>query len=221
MDGRNRALESSGLTLIELLVSITILSLVMVAIFATLRVGSRAWERGEKDVDRLQRTRVVSDLLFKEIKSIFPYKVTPSELDKHREYYAFRGKSDGLIFVSTVSLWGHGGLSLVEVRVKSGEGLVAREGDALLLRDFGDDVLDDEEWVLLDPRVQEIEFKYYELKEKEEEGQWVESWNAKEEGKLPHAIQAILTIEEDDETTTEREIVIPIMNQGKRLRKRT
>ncbi|MBW2653267.1 MAG: prepilin-type N-terminal cleavage/methylation domain-containing protein [Deltaproteobacteria bacterium] len=121
-----------GFTLLELLVSIAILSMVLVMIYGTLSMGSRAWEKGEEDIEKVQRMRVVMNLLSREIKSTFPYKITPSELDTHKEFYAFEGKKDSVSFVSTIPLkGGRRGLSWLSFWVESEEGLVVVERDAL------------------------------------------------------------------------------------------
>jgi len=44
-----------GFTLLELLISLTILSLVTVLIFGAFRMGIRAWEKGERNIDGRQR----------------------------------------------------------------------------------------------------------------------------------------------------------------------
>ena len=61
--------SSSGFTLLELILSLTILSVVLLLIFGALRVGTRAWEKGEKDVEIQQRRRAVLDLIQKQIAS--------------------------------------------------------------------------------------------------------------------------------------------------------
>jgi len=44
-----------GFTLLELLISMTILAMIVVIIFGAFRVGIRAWEKGEKDLGVRQR----------------------------------------------------------------------------------------------------------------------------------------------------------------------
>ena len=51
----------AGFTLLELILSIAILSAVLVTIYATLSTGSRAWDKGERDIEKVQRMRVVMD----------------------------------------------------------------------------------------------------------------------------------------------------------------
>ncbi|MCK5512951.1 MAG: prepilin-type N-terminal cleavage/methylation domain-containing protein, partial [Deltaproteobacteria bacterium] len=155
-----------GFTLLELLVSIAILSMVLVMIYGTLSMGSRAWEKGEEDIEKVQRMRVVMNLLSREIKSTFPYKITPSELDTHKEFYAFEGKKDSVSFVSTIPLkGGRRGLSWLSFWVESEEGLVVVERDALRSDIFKErDSIDKDEIEVLDSNVTSMELEYYELK---------------------------------------------------------
>ncbi len=215
----------AGFTLLELILSIAILSAVLVTIYATLSMGSRTWEKGERDIEKVQRMRVTMDLLSREIKSTYPYRVTPGELDTHKEFYAFDGKKDYLSFVSCIPLsGGTGRLSWLTFWVEEGEGLVVVERDALRSDIFEErEAMDKDEMVALDANVTDIRFEYYRAEEgdteeaAEEETAWEEKWDAEEEGELPQAVSVAVTFREeatregaDDEVYT-RELVIPLM----------
>jgi len=220
--GKNR---QTGFTLLELILSIAILSAVLVTIYATLSMGSRTWEKGERDIEKVQRMRVTMDLLSREIKATYPYRVTPGELDTHKEFYAFDGKKDYLSFVSCIPLsGGTGRLSWLTLWVEEGEGLVVVERDALRSDIFEErEAMDKDEMMVLDANVIDIRFEYYRAEEgdteeaAEEETAWEEKWDAEEEGELPQAVSAAVTFREeatregaDDEVYT-RELVIPLM----------
>lgn len=222
---RDGAKPQTGFTLLELILSIAILSAVLVTIYATLSMGSRTWDKGERDIEKVQRMRVIMDLLSREIKAAYPYKVTPSELDTHKEFYAFDGKKDFLSFVSCVPLHGGSGkLSWLTFWVEEGEGLVVVERDALRSDIFAErEVIDKDEMVVLDPWVTDIRFEYYIAEEgdigeaAEEEGAWEETWDAEEEGSLPQAVSVAVTFLEEatregaDDVFYTRELVIPLM----------
>ena len=221
-----------GFTLLELILSISILSLVLVTIYGTLSMGSRTWEKGERDIEKIQRERVVMNLLARAIKSTFPYKVTPSERDTHKEFYAFDGKKDSISFVSTTPLKGEkGGLSWLTFWVEDDEGLVVVEQDALRTDIFEEkESMDKDEMEVLDQQVTAIQFEYYKLKsgktEGEGEGEWEEKWDAEKEGTLPNAVKVELTFEEEGrEEDSEgevytKELITPLMVQVKTLRGR-
>lgn len=214
-----------GFTLLELILSIAILSAVLVTIYATLSMGSRTWEKGERDIEKVQRMRVVMDLLSREIKAAYPYKVTPTELDTHKEFYAFDGKEDYLSFVSCIPLYGGSGrLSWLTFWVEEGAGLVVVERDALrsdILKQR--EAMDKDEMMVLDANVTAIRFAYYSAEggdretTSEEEADWVEKWDAEEEGSLPQAVSVTVTFLEegtapgDEDEIYTRELVIPLM----------
>ena len=221
----NRVRLHAGFTLLELILSIAILSAVLVTIYSTLSMGSRAWEKGERDIEKVQRMRVVMDLLSREIKTAYPYKVTPSELDTHKEFYAFDGKKDSLSFVSCVPLHGGSGkLSWLTFWVEEGEGLVVVERDALRSDIFEErETIDKDEMVVLDANATDIRFEYYRAEEGDEdegaaeETAWEEKWDAEEEGELPQAVSVSVTFldeaarEGSDNEAYTRELVIPLM----------
>lgn len=223
----NEMRVETGFTLLELLLSITILSLILGTIYGTLSMGSRAWEKGERDIDKIQRMRVVMDVLSREIKSTFPYMVTPSELDTHKKFYAFEGKRDSISFVSSVPLrGGKKGLSWLSFWVEEGKGLVVVERDALRIDIFKErNFIDRDKMEVLDEHVSRMRFEYYELKrgKEEGEGEWKERWDAEKKGKLPHAVKIELTFEEEGRGEEEveeiyRELIVPLMIYNKKIR---
>ena len=60
---RGHSQGSAGFTLVELLVSLTLLGLISVALFGGFRFGTRAWEAGTAHADRLDEVQVVQGFL--------------------------------------------------------------------------------------------------------------------------------------------------------------
>jgi general secretion pathway protein J len=204
-----------GFTLIELLISITILSILMAVIFGSLRVGSRAWEKGESEIAKYQRLRMITEILYREISCTFPYETTESELDTHRKFYVFDGEGSSIKFVTTMPLRRKMGLSLLEMRVDGDQGLLVKERDALKANILKDEFGEESEENVLDDQVAHIQFQYYDLGEGEE-GEWLESWNAKEKERMPRAVK--VKIDFKDEKENSQELIILLMAPGKDLR---
>ena len=57
------------------MVTMTILGFFLLMIFGTFRLGLSAWEKGESTKEEYQRTRIVSQLIFPQMKSAIAYKV--------------------------------------------------------------------------------------------------------------------------------------------------
>jgi len=65
-----RLKRNRGFTLLELLLAMTLVALIVVLVYGSLRLGIRAWEKGEQSAERSQTTRIVLDLLRRQIVGI-------------------------------------------------------------------------------------------------------------------------------------------------------
>jgi len=61
-----------GFTLIEVLVAMTLFSVVMTAVYAAFQTGARVWRHGEENMQMFQDARVALTLLARELRSAFP-----------------------------------------------------------------------------------------------------------------------------------------------------
>jgi general secretion pathway protein J len=89
--------DEAGLTLIELLVAITLLGLLMAALFGGLQLGARAWERSEERLDQSTRLQVVQDFLRDRLLQAYPL-VADDEVGAAG--LTFEGTADQLRFVT-------------------------------------------------------------------------------------------------------------------------
>lgn len=168
-----------GFTLLELILSITILIVVTIIIGSGFRLGVKAWERGEWEANETQRLRAVSGLMSQQLKSAYPYEM---ELNGEK-VIIFQGESSSLLFVTTLT--GDGGVKWVRYSFKDGA-LLFKEG-RLPDKKFEEEIektSEDEE--VIDRDITEFKFEYL-----SNDGEWEESW---EFGKnLPKAVRVKLT----------------------------
>jgi general secretion pathway protein J len=200
--GRGKRRFQSGFTLLEVMVALTILSMMLLVIFWAFRLGLSAWDRGRVTKEEYQRQRIVSQMLSQQIKSVVPYKIKTQKAEG--DYLAFEGTVESLKFVSSLPL-----------RAKGREGFVyafyrfesnGREGGRLVLferkvlnRDFFEEE-PKEEWATpLLEGISSVTFEYYgeENPEMNRKEGWFEEWNAKEEKELPRAVR--ITIKKNNE----------------------
>jgi general secretion pathway protein J len=191
---------AQGFTLLELILSLTILSVVIVLIFGAFRIGGRAWEKGERGLEHQQRMRVVFDLIKRQIRSACVTKAITS--DDGATFY-MRGDSASLEFFSETPIFpGDIGVVYLQFRVFPNE---AGEGERLSLFKKEAVFFDEEknfpesekDFHILIPAAREIRFEYLAAMEREEEPQWIEQWEGTKENGFPRAVRVSVTQGED------------------------
>jgi general secretion pathway protein J len=190
--------STTGFTLVEVMVTLTVLGLVLLMIFGAFRLGLSAWEKGESTKEEYQKMRIVSQLISQQMKSIVPYKIKTKKAEG--DYLAFEGKARSLKFVSALPLKAKQaeGFVYVVYQFKEGRG---EEGGRLVLfeqkalnRDFFEDELKEDSGISLLEGITDIRFEYYQeedLGKNQKEG-WIEEWNAKEVKAFPKALRMII-----------------------------
>src|SRR5271169_1620778 len=91
-----------GYTLVELLISITIMGLILVIAGMAMRLGLRSVDSGERRIGSLERFRSSLNIVEAQIQSEVPI-ATQEEAGKS---YIFKGDSESMQFPSNYSLWG-------------------------------------------------------------------------------------------------------------------
>ena len=111
-----RRTSSRGFTLMELLVSMTLMGFVAVAVLFGFRIGTNAWAKGGENLDRLRTAQSTFDLLNRQIGSMKAYFSMQKLKEAPIELLLFEGTSEGMRFVSNFSFTSRsaGGLWLVE-----------------------------------------------------------------------------------------------------------
>lgn len=162
--------NQEGFTLLELLIALVVMVLITMVLGGVLRLASRAWERGEQQVETQERSRDLVALLSQELRSAYPYAIT----DGDKLVHFFQGEGGRVRFVSAVSdpsPGGHAPFRVVTLFFERGGGLFIRSAP-LLGRGLPEDGHASAH--LLDSRVQEFRLRYL-----GPEG-WVSSWEPRE-----------------------------------------
>jgi general secretion pathway protein J len=175
--------REAGFTLLELLISMTILALIFVTVLGAIKVGSKSWESGELRAEENQRTRTLFDTLARELTMIYPLRVK----DQDRDVIAFRGKSDSLSFATLPQSYGAEPFShmirIVTYTVDPDRGLVATEGYPSVESAAASDSPEGREKAL-DGRVSDARFRYLVPEGKPEEKlppTWHDYWDPSED----------------------------------------
>ena len=189
-----------GFTLLELLISLTLLSVIAVLVFGALRLGVRAWEKGEATIETRQRERIVMDLLQRQMASM----AWPVMVKDPGGAFAFRGDEKSLSFLSSVALVPGNEYGMVyakyEVREEEEgdrESLFLFEKNRVFLPDPANPAaVAEEDFHELLPGFYRISFAYLKQGEEGPEPQWQSAWDPEMDGKAPLAVRVSLTEEE-------------------------
>jgi general secretion pathway protein J len=165
----------SGFTLVELIVAITILSLVTLIIGNGFRLGMDAWSKGEAEAGATQRFRVLSGLMSQQLASAYPYTVEVED----EKVALFNGESDSVLFVTTIAKPPYGGFKWIRYSFKEGT-FFLKEG-ILPDKDFEKNIKGDED--IVDSEIGEMKLTYFSI----DDGDWKDSWDYAEN--LPGAVK--------------------------------
>jgi general secretion pathway protein J len=205
--------KNKGFTLIELVIALTLSVVIVVILFAAMRLAYKSQAKGSERIEIDQKIRVMGDRITWLLRGAHPFFIKKTA-DREQKLY-FEGESDKIGFVTTsVDSYGKGpedsaGLKWVSVFIDS-EGLKMRE-KVFFLEDVFDD--DGGKVYLLDPEVKKLEFEYYDIPEDETQGDWVSGWDSDEKEYIPSAVKFQITFEHEGKTIVMPEIIVRINAQ--------
>ena len=170
---------SAGFTLLELMISISILGIMILILMGVLRLGFRSVEAGGKKIDSLERVRASLTVIESQIESAIP--LTQEVKGETKPY--FTGDRTSLEFSTNYSIWeGEIGYSVVSYRVIEGD-----NGKwSLLASESRVGEQNKREIKLLD-QFDDFYFEYYFKDPTQEKGAWVDQWT--ESNTIPDKIR--------------------------------
>lgn len=202
-----------GFTLLELMLSLAIMGVVLLIIFGALRVGTRAWEKGEKDVAVHQRQRAVLGLLSRQIASACIYEIKMGDDDT----FNFKGSEGTMEFVSRSPIVPGAltGVVFVKYMIQADDGdgkkqLKLYEKDAGFLKEEDVESQRNEDLFTLISGIQDLQFEYLKGNDDGGETDWQTSWDPSEKTGLPLAVKIIL---KQNEKTEPINLIVPIQCQ--------
>lgn len=210
--------RQQGFTLLEMMISVTLVALMAVALWGTFRVAIGGWLRGTQMIDANQRHRSVMDLVKKQMAST--YWATPTdgerqELPEGVPPVLFEGTDDGVRFVSlnALNFEEHPGLTLVSYSVAEdgvgGYSLVEHEQKYLGPGPTQEASSAAAPTVILE-NLSGCTFQYFDPEEDGNAGRWVDQWNGEDSRRLPTAISLSVTSRDSKGNASSRQMVIPI-----------
>jgi general secretion pathway protein J len=200
-----RRRTAPGFTLIEVVLALSILAIMVTMLFSGLRVGLRAWQRGEERAVALEYSRSLTQLVEQALAGSYWY-LGRTEQGDPTLALLFKGEAERLFFV-TVSPPIPPSIPIPFVAVTlsmddAGDtpGFAIREK---VLPNF--DPFEAVAPSVVDPTIASIRFRYL-----GPDGEWAESWDSAEERTLPQAIEVTLTPTAQGRVEPPRNIVLTV-----------
>ncbi|MGI9510545.1 MAG: prepilin-type N-terminal cleavage/methylation domain-containing protein [Geminicoccaceae bacterium] len=157
---RSSEQSSRGFTLLELLVAMTLLGLLMTALFGGLRLGTRVWEVSDRVLGDESQALVVRRFLHGRLEQAFPARV----LQAGNNPIVFAGNRTTLRFASTMPDSLGFGPFILELALMDGPTQESAKDLALRWREVGADDKDPDERVLVSG-LSAITFAYFGTKD--------------------------------------------------------
>jgi general secretion pathway protein J len=158
----------AGFTLLELIISITLVAIIVLIISVAANLGYRSFNAGEKKMNAVERLRSSLTIIDAQIQSGVPLTLEEGGV---KQYY-FAGEQDSLKFSTNYSIWGgQRGYVIVNYRVDTDD----RGKRTLFASEYKVGMENQKETKLLEG-FDEITFDYYKQDATEEEGEWITQW---------------------------------------------
>ena len=185
--------KSRGFTLIEVLIGMTLLSLMVVLLFSSLTIGAKSWEQGEKKIADVNEIAVVQQFFNHHLAHATP-QWNDFEPEKDR-LFSFQGKKETLQFVAAFPASAErAGLQLFLLKLKEKD---KQRFISVTLTPFFP-LSEGAEWfqddVELVRGVQNFELAYFGLNDETGEFVWQSEWLNKEQ--QPRLVKILLELDD-------------------------
>ncbi|NOU23449.1 MAG: prepilin-type N-terminal cleavage/methylation domain-containing protein [Methyloglobulus sp.] len=186
---------SAGFTLIEVLIAMTLLGIMVVLLFSSMKICADSWQKGEDKITEVNDVAVVYQFFQHHLSAAFP--LWDDFSDQNNKAFSFQGKSQELQFVSAFPASAKkSGLQLFSLKL-------INDGDEQLIQvsiiPFFP-VARGEEWrneeVILLRHVRKFSLSYFGSDDPQAEAYWQDDWLEKQA--QPRLVK--IKIERDDDS---------------------
>ena len=172
-------MRTGGFTLLEVLIATTLLSIMMVLLMGSLRLGARTWDRGEEQIDRTSQMLVVGSFFRRHLTTAIPWRSPEAQPPEP----VFAGSRNAIEYVGLLPAQIKTGLYRFRFFVDARRGQTALKLAVRALDVSGEAEKIDDLEVLAD--VEEVRFAFLAPRRPGEAPAWVEEWS---EESMPEAI---------------------------------
>jgi general secretion pathway protein J len=191
-----------GFTMVELLVAITLLGLLMAALFGGLRLGTRVWERADVRLEAAIRLQIIQDFIRQRLAEMLPRQTMPPKPDEVGvSEPLFLGTASAVRFASVMPEHLGAGFYIMELAWAESDhpedsgNLVLRWRPFELNGQPAEDVEPEERMLI--QGVQALELSYFGSIDPEQPPGWWQAWESQPE--LPRLIRLQMRFAENDQ----------------------
>lgn len=205
---RRRHKHQRGLTLVELLVSLTLTIMIVTSLYSGLHLAGRAWQQGSERTERAGEVTLVREWLRRQLTQMHAI-VDPEGAGKNA--VLFSGAANSLNFIG--SLPGHlggGGLHALTLRPSHDDPrqlILEHRAFPETLPGFPAEV---SRRVLLDA-MEGVSFRYFGAEKQDDAPRWFDAWEIDEH--LPLAIRIAVDPQSPDRAAWPP-LIVPVMTDG-------
>ncbi len=191
---RRQPSRSAGFTLVELLLALTLMSMLLALAYGGLRAATRATDRGQTILEDSSRIRMAHQFVHRQLNQIVPLAFAVDEQADERT--VFIGEADRIRFVAPMPGYlGFGGPQVQELAIIRGEDSLQLVLSHALLQGFEEDRLYDLPPIPLLSDIDSASFSFLGRDENGELAGWISTW---EEGSvLPESVSLEIEFVED------------------------
>lgn len=182
-----------GFTLMEVLIAMTLLSIMVVLLFGSLRICAQSWEQGEKKINDVNVVAVVYQFFQNHLSTAEPLW---NDFSPDEKSFSFQGKAQSLQFVSTFpASAGRSGKQLFSIQIEEED----REKVIKVAITPFFPVAEGEEWqkeeVVLLRGLSDFSLAYFGNDDDLGAGNWQDTWLDK--SALPQLVKVKITLENE------------------------
>lgn len=189
-----KAPRAAGFTLVELLLALTLMSMLLALAYGGLRAATRATDRGQDILEDSSRIRMAHQFVHKQLNQISPLVFEQSEDGTERT--VFVGEERRIRYVAPMPGYlGFGGPQVQELAIVRGRDSLELVLSHALLQGFEEDLLYERDPIPLVGDIASARFSFLGLDETGELAGWTYTWD--DPGSLPKSIGLEIEFEED------------------------
>lgn len=198
---------NKGFTLIEILIAMTLLSIMVMLLFASLKICADSWEKGEAKINQVNKMAVVYNFFQRHLAVAKPLW---NDLNPNERSFAFQGKEQALQFVSAFPASAkRAGLQLFTLTLEQKDGQASIKVKIVPFFPVAKDKQWREEEVILMDRIAQFNLSYFGSEDGASDPVWLTEWLDKDH--QPDLVKINMSIVNDESETADDILVFPEM----------